>query len=296
MSTKFFKKFQSILNGEKIDKITSAIENQLKNKKEENRSEAFTAITLYMQTCKQKSWQFPKEIYNKLIKSIDDSSWIIRRNALNSLRDLSTLYPKEIIIDDTLQELRTVYKKDQNWACRNAAIEALGKIGENIPNRIVPFLTAPEQINDPDSDVRLSILTALKIIYLQNRDKLEHILPIFVKAYKKDEDFRVSTFAEEAIKEFATLKKEEGTAYKKVEVDRINCPHCKESVPSSKKVCQNCGQLLPSCQICNGSIKNDGELVSCPHCTSNFHADHFKEWYAENKNCPVCLGVIDYQG
>ena len=129
---------------------------------------------------------------------------------------------------------------------------------------------------------------------MKNRDKLEHILPIFVKAYKKDEDFRVSAFAEEAIKEFAMLKKEEGTAYKKVEIDHITCPHCKESVPSNKDVCQSCGKLLPSCQICNGSIKNDKELVNCPNCGSNFHVEHFKEWYKENKNCPVCLSNIEF--
>ena len=293
MSSKFFKKFQSILNSEKIDKITSAIENQLKNKKVENRSEAFTAITLYFQTCKKKSWQFPTDIYKDVFKSIDDDNWIIRRNALNSIRDLCSLYPTEIIVDDTLQKLRNTYRKDQNWAVRNAAIEGLGKFGESIPNRIVPFLTAPEQIDDPDSDVRLSILTALKVIYLKNRDKLEHILPIFVKAYKKDVDFRVSTFAEEAIKEFAAIKKEEGTAYKKVDVEHITCPHCKESVPSNKNVCQNCGQPLPTCQVCGENINNDGELFSCPHCATYYHLDHFKEWYKENKNCPVCLGAIE---
>ena len=294
MSSKFFKKFQSILNTEKIDKITTAIENQLKNKKVEQKSEAFTAILLYFQTCKEKSWQFPSDIYKKVFNAIDDDNWIIRRNALNSIRDLSSLYPTEIIVDDTLQKLRTVYRKDENWAVRNAAIEGLGKFGESIPNRIVPFLTAPEQIDDPDSDVRLSILTALKVIYLNNRDKLEHILPIFVKAYKKDVDFRVSTFAEEAIKEFALLKKKEGTAYKKIDVEHITCPHCKESVPSNKELCQNCGKMLPICQICNASVKSDAELVTCPHCASNYHADHFKAWYEENKNCPVCLGTIEF--
>ena len=296
MPSKFFKKFSSILNSEKIDKIISAIKNQLNHKKDENRAEAFAAITLFFQTCKEKNWQFPRDTYRLLFHSIDDDNWMIRRNALNTIRNLCDLYPVEIIDDYSIKKIKEMYQKDPNWACRNAAIEVLGKIGEDIPNRIVPFLTASEQIDDPDNEVRLSILTALKAIYMKNHDKLDNILPIFVKAYKNDEDSKVSQFAEDAIKEFAEIKKEEGTAYKKVDVEHITCLHCQQSVPSNKDLCQNCGQPLPVCQICNDQIKTDEELVTCSHCNTHFHLAHIKEWCKENKNCPVCYDKIDFKG
>ena len=293
--SKFEKKFESILKTEKLDKIITAIENQLKkDKKIEDKSEAFSAMTLFFKTCKEKSWVFPEEMFNILLGELTHENWIIRRNALNTLKDLSLIYHEKLTSKEILSELRSIYKEDDNWAVRNASIEVLGNIGEKIPDRIVPFLI--DQMKDPDADVRLSILGSLKEIYLKNRERLESILPIFVNAYKTDSDFRVSTFAEEAIKEFAVKKKEEGTAYQKVEVEMITCPQCQEKVPATKKVCANCGKSLPVCQICNQQITSDIQLVTCPHCKTNFHVTHFLEWYQENKNCPVCLGDIDYQG
>ena len=141
----------------------------------------------------------------------------------------------------------------------------------------------------PSIIARIKILSGLKID--ENRGPQDGRFSVRIN--NSDIDFRVSAFAEEAIKEFAALKKQAGTAFQKVEVDRITCPYCKESVPSNKESCQNCGKMLPICQICNGSINSDAELVTCPHCVSNYHVNHFKEWYVENKNCPVCLGAIE---
>ncbi|NHI94738.1 MAG: hypothetical protein EAX96_19765 [Candidatus Lokiarchaeota archaeon] len=292
---KFEKKFESLLKTEDIDKILSAINNQLKkDKKIEEKSEAFDAINLFFKTCKEKSWVFPDNLLNVVIMELNHDNWIIRRNALNTLRDLANIFHEKLTTKEILTTLRQIYKEDDNWAVRNASIEALGKIGVKIPDRIVPFLI--DQMKDPDADVRLSIIGSLKEIYLKNQEKLERILPIFVKAYKEDSDFRISVFAEEAIKEFAEKKKAQGTAYQKVDVDKITCPHCKESVPATKEVCSSCGKSLPVCQICNKGIISDTELVTCPHCHTNFHVEHFLEWYRENKNCPVCLGHFDFKG
>ncbi|MHA1783929.1 MAG: HEAT repeat domain-containing protein [Candidatus Helarchaeota archaeon] len=292
--SKFEKKFNNILKSEDLNKILNAIRNQLKkDKKIEQKSEAFGAISLFFKTCKEKSWVFPEDLFKELLNELDHENWIIRRNSLRVLSDIAEIDHEKVIPKDILSKLREIYKKDQNWAVRNAAIEVLGKIGEKIPGRIVPFLI--DQISDPDADVRLSILTSLKSIVLSNKGELKQILPIFINAYKKDEDFRVSTFAEEAIKEFAEKKKAEGTAYKKTNVKLMTCPYCKQSVNAEKDICSNCGKPLPKCQICNQRITSDSELFQCPLCNTFFHVEHFKEWYKENKNCPVCLGEIDFQ-
>jgi len=73
------------------------------------------------------------------------------------------------------------------------------------------------------------------------------------------------------------------------ESEEIRCMRCGAPIPETAEGgCPECGFNLTTCAICNQKLEFDDDISLCPHCNSQFHDIHIKEWLKIKGACPVC--------
>ena len=69
---------------------------------------------------------------------------------------------------------------------------------------------------------------------------------------------------------------------------RANCLRCGATLTDNSRACEECGFNLTECAICKRELNFGDSISSCPHCSTQFHDIHIKEWLKIKGNCPTC--------
>ena len=95
-------------------------------------------------------------------------------------------------------------------------------------------------------------------------------------------------FTVKAIRKSKITKQEKLLTSKKI----WRCLYCQEDLEQTGDLdittCQNCGNKIPICAMCNDSIFSEDKVYQLKPCNHLFHKVCMYEWIAENQKCPIC--------
>ncbi|MCF2143366.1 MAG: HEAT repeat domain-containing protein [Candidatus Heimdallarchaeota archaeon] len=80
------------------------------------------------------------------------------------------------------------------------------------------------------------------------------------------------------------------------EVGSYTCHNCGYPIEKDFKLCPDCGEPIPHCEICKLPISFGETYGFCPLCEAKGHLPHFQEWVKANGTCPHCLQKIPLEG
>lgn len=203
---KIEKKILKMVEQEKIEKVINFVTQIILESNDEEKSEAISSLKPLFIKIKEKNFPFPDNLFDLLIRYLESENWIVRRNILEIIAEITELYIEFVLSKNLIKKLKQKAIKDKHWAVRINAIKILGLIGLKFPEKDIMIETIISLIEDKDPEIRLATLESLTLILKECPDKIKPILPIFVKRFKDDDDYRVSLCAENAIKEFAAIK------------------------------------------------------------------------------------------
>ncbi len=206
---KIEKKILKMVKQEKIQKITDYVIQIIQDKDDEERSEAISSLTPIFNKIKEKNLPFPDDLFEILIQYLNSENWIVRRNIVKLIGDIAELFIEKVLKKDSISQIKQKATKDKHWSVRVDALKTLGKIGLKVKDndQILVFLS--NQCKDLDYEVRMAALESLTLMLKDDSTKINQFLQIYISLFKTDEDYRISQYAENAIKEFAELIKKE---------------------------------------------------------------------------------------
>jgi len=84
----------------------------------------------------------------------------------------------------------------------------------------------------------------------------------------------------------ARLASRQSTERRLPVIEILNEPPSNETI--LQKMMFNGFRKGKTCAICKLDIRKRQKIVQCPYCQNLFHYDHLKDWFKNNKDCPVC--------
>lgn len=204
---KLEKKILKMIEKDNIGKAVDFAIEIIREKDNEQKAEIISALGPLFIKNRELDTNFPDELYELLINHLDNEDWIVRRNILLLISSIAELYIEKVIEKESLHKIKLKATKDKHWAVRVDGIKALGKVALKITDNSQIIFFLGNQTKDTDPEIRIAAIESLASILKKYPEKINPNLHIFVNRFNKDDDYRVSLAAEDAIKGFAELNK-----------------------------------------------------------------------------------------
>lgn len=290
--SKLEKRIQKMIEKGKIFEGFKIIEKKLEQRKTPDYAEDFHLLSLILEHLNQDQDNIIHNILYYTEKNLDDSDWILRRNALEILKALATKFPKIFISRKYLSSIKKYATKDPHWQVRSTAIDIYGIMGEYVPERVLILLK--EKLKDDDDDVRKTVIRYLQNIAEKNHYLIPEILPLLKRVQKSDVHWEIVKIAGNFIESLLNIQIPTQKSLTESQETFI-CPFCSKEYTKDLDICLNCGKDFPRCIICKEiiRIKFDSEIAYCPHCKVLAHPEHLQKWVLVNQNCPACMNPLN---